>query len=116
MCGQRKGSTEKGQNYQWSVQRFKERNPTVCLRKGDSMASVRFQCTSSEIIDEYYDLPDNVLTEFDLHHKSGQIYNVDETGMSLDLRNSRFVLQKARRKFNSMAVVTYQTSLYSQFL
>ena len=75
-----KGAPRKGKITSGWFRRFKERNPTVRLRKGDSMASVRFQCTSSEIIDEYYDLLETVLTEFDLHHQPGQIYNVDETG------------------------------------
>ena len=46
--------------------RFRERNPIVSLRQGDSMAAVRFQCTTPEIIDEYYDLLETVLTEHEL--------------------------------------------------
>ena len=87
-----KGALRKGKITSGWFRRFRERNPTLRLRKGDSMASVRFQCTSSEVVDEYYDLLETVLTEFDLLHKPGQIYNVDETGMSLDPRNSRFCL------------------------
>ena len=37
--------------------RFRERQPDVSLRKGDSMALVRFRCTDKETIDGYYDLP-----------------------------------------------------------
>ena len=37
--------------------RFRERQPDVSLRKGDSMALVRFRCTDKETIDGYYDIP-----------------------------------------------------------
>ena len=52
------------------------------------MAAVHFQCTTPEIINEYYDLLETVLTHHELSHhdsdKPGQIYNVDETGVPLD--------------------------------
>ena len=73
----------------------------------------RFQCTSSEVVDEYYDLFETVLTEFDLYRKPGSIYNVDETGMSLDPLKLKVVLRKARRRFDSMAAATNLTSLLS---
>ena len=69
---------------------FMERNSSITLRQGDSMAAVRFQCTIPEIIDEYYDLLQTVLTEYELSDKPGQIYNVDETGVSLDPQRKRF--------------------------
>ena len=61
--------------------RFKQNNPSMSLRKGDSMASVRFQCTTNEIIKEYFDLLETVLQELEFFDKPGKIYNV---GMSLD--------------------------------
>jgi len=64
--------------------RFRERNPNVSLRQGDSMAAVPFQCTTPEIISEYYDLVETVLAHHELSDKPGQIYNVDEIGVSLD--------------------------------
>ncbi len=48
------------------------------------MAAVRFQCTSAEIMGEYFDLLEKTLEELELSDQPGQIYNVDETGMSLD--------------------------------
>ncbi len=61
-----KGTLREGKVTCGWFRRFKERNPTIRLRKGDSMASVRFQCTSSEIIGEYFDLLEAVLVEFEL--------------------------------------------------
>ena len=75
--------------------RFKQRNPSMSLRKGDSMASVRFQCTTEDII---IDLLEMVLQEFELFDKPGQIYNVDETGMSLDPPKLRVCALKGQKK------------------
>ena len=35
---------------------FCEQHPNITLRKGDSMAAVRFRCTNSETIQNYYQL------------------------------------------------------------
>ena len=78
--------------------RFKQRNPSTSLRTGDSMASVRFQCTTDEIIKEYFELLETVLQEFELCDKPGQIYNVDETGMSLDPPKLRVCALKGQKK------------------
>ena len=51
-----KGALRKDKFTSGWFRRFKEHNPALRLRKGDSMAAVRFQCTCSEVIDEYYDL------------------------------------------------------------
>ena len=78
--------------------RFREQNPTVSLRQGDSMAAVCFQCTTPEIIDEYYDLLETVLTEHELSDKPGQIYNVDETGVSLDPPKRKVCAKRGQKK------------------
>lgn len=64
--------------------RFKVRKPKVSLRKGDSMAVVRFQCTDSETIGSYYDPLETVMDENDLWDKPGQLYNVEKPGMPLE--------------------------------
>ncbi len=80
----KKGTLRKGKVTCGWFRSFKRRNPSIRLRKGDSMAAVRFQCTSAEIMGEYFDLLEKTLEELELSDKPGQIYNVDETGMSLD--------------------------------
>ena len=93
-----KGALRKGKvTCGWS-RRFKECNQTVSLRNGDSMASVQFQCTTLETIDEYYDILETVLTEFELCDKPGQIYSVDETGMSLDPQKLKVCAAKGQKK------------------
>ena len=62
---------------------FCERHPNITVCKGDSMAAVRFFCTNSEAIQNYYKLLKTTLTEHNLSGESWRIYNVDETGMPL---------------------------------
>ena len=78
--------------------RFRERQPDVSLRKGDSMALVRFHCTDKETIGSYYDLLETVMEENDLWDKPGQLYNVDETGMPLDPPKLRVCARKGQKK------------------
>ena len=42
----KKGALRKGNIMSGWFRKFRERNPTLRLRKGDLIASVRFQCTS----------------------------------------------------------------------
>ena len=62
------------------------------------MAAVHFQCTTPEIIDEYYDLLQTVLTEHELSDKPGQIYHVDETGVSLDPPKQKVCAKRGQKK------------------
>ena len=78
--------------------RFRERQPDVSLRKGDSMALVRFRCTDKETIDGYYDLLETVMEENNLRDKPGQLYNIDETGMPLDPPKLRVCAKKGQKK------------------
>ena len=78
--------------------RFKERQPSIALRKGDSMETVRFQCTNEVTIANYYDLLETVLEENDLWDKPSQIYNMDETGMPLDPPKLRVCAQRGQKK------------------
>ena len=66
--------------------------------QGDSMAAVRFQCTTPEIISEYYDLVETVLAHHELSDKPGQIYNVDEIGVSLDPPKQRVCTKRGQKK------------------
>jgi len=75
------------------------------------MAAVRFQCTTPEIISEYYDLVETVLAHHELSDKPGQIYNVDETGVSLDPQSKGFVLNEAKRRSDKLTVATGRTLL-----
>ena len=81
---------------------FCKRHPDLSLLKGDSMGAVRFCCTNSEAIQNYYKLLKTTLTEHNFSGEPWRIYNVDETGMPLDPRKPRVVAKLGTKKVRVM--------------
>lgn len=85
--------------------RFLERQPHLCLRKGDPTANVRMNAmANTEALDNYFRLLQEVMEDNELMDKPGQIYNVDESGMPLDHRPPHVLTTKGEKK------VRYRTS------
>ena len=61
-------------------------------------------CLTKEMISDYFDLLKEVLTESQLLNSPNRIYNVDETGITLDGHAPRIVAKKGQKK------VRYRTS------
>ena len=69
------------------------------MRKGDRTAFVGMEAMNKkEELDNYFITLKNVLVDNDLIDKSGQIYNVDESGMPLEHRSPHVVAKKGQRK------------------
>ena len=49
-------------------------------------------------ISQYFDLLDEVLTNYNLKDDPGRIYNVDETGMPLDHRPPKIITKRGQKK------------------
>ena len=77
-------------------------HPDLSLHKGDSMGAVRFRCTNSEAIQNYYKLLKTTLTEHNFSGEPWRIYNVDEAGMPLDPRKPRVVAKLGTKKVRVM--------------
>jgi len=75
--------------------KFKNRNPFLNLRSGDSTAGVRM---SEENLNHYFDLLQEIfdLNNFPAHPEA--IYNRDETGMPLEPHPSKVVTKKGQKK------------------
>ena len=76
-----RGSKGVSNGWWWN---FKKRQPFLSLRRGDSTAHVRMDCTSRETIEQYYNLLEDTLRKHELLNNPEQIYNMDESGMPLD--------------------------------
>ena len=75
--------------------RFRERNPILSMRKGDSTASVHMNAfEDKEKLNCYFDLLKDVLEKNDLLNCPAQIYNVDESGLPLDHRPPCLLVRK----------------------
>ena len=64
--------------------KFKMRNPSLSLRRGDSITGIRMDAVNSENINEYFDLLEGVFQEYGFSEHPEAIYNMDETGMPLE--------------------------------
>ena len=79
--------------------RFLERQPHLCLRRGDRTAAVRMEAMQKkDALDKYFILLKSILDDHDLGGKPGQIYNMDETGIPLDHRSPRVLAKKGSKK------------------
>ena len=57
--------------------KFKMRNPSLSLRRGDSTAGVRMDAVNSDNVNEYFDLLERVFQEYGFS-------DMDKTGMPLE--------------------------------
>ena len=69
--------------------KFRARHPQLRLRGGETHAYVRAVCTNCDILDQYFDLLEDVLTKNALKDKPGRIFNLDKSGIPLQHRLAR---------------------------
>ncbi|MES9879448.1 MAG: helix-turn-helix domain-containing protein [Sedimenticola sp.] len=74
--------------------RFSKRWPTIHLAKPEKLSIVRAKATSEEVLRKYYTELDKVLTENGLKQKPERIWNVDETGMSMEHSPQKVICSK----------------------
>ena len=79
-------------------QRFMQRQPHLSYRKGDPTANVRMNCLTKQVMSDYFDLLKEVLTTNQLLDSPSRIYNVDETGITLDGHAPRVVDKRGQKK------------------
>ncbi|XP_065837914.1 uncharacterized protein [Oscarella lobularis] len=75
-------------------QRFRERHPQIALRQAEPLAQVRLNATKREVVDAYYLNLHRILEEENLFEKPGQIFNCDETGVPLNPRTGRVIVER----------------------
>ena len=63
---------------------FCRRHPEIVLRTPATLASARAKASSRESINQYFDVLEDTLDQYDLHGKPNLIFNMDETGFPLD--------------------------------
>ena len=81
-----------------------KRNPSLHLSWGNLTAGVRMDAVNTDNINDYFDLLQDVLEKKGFADHPEAIYNMDETGMSLEPCSPKVVAQKGQKK------VRYQTS------
>ena len=99
----KKGRKHEGRISQGWWCRFRDRWPQLSLRKGDPFSIAREKMTSRHVFDNYFDLLEKTLDEFDLKDKPSQIYNCDESGMPLEHKPPRVVAVKGTKKVRQVS-------------
>lgn len=70
----------------------------MSLRSGDAMAGVWMDGINEDNMRKYFDLLEEVYEELDFKEHPERIYNMDETGMSLDPCPQKVVAPKGQKK------------------
>ena len=83
--------------------RFRDRWPQLNLRRGDPFSIAREKMTSRHVFDNYFDLLEETLDEFDLKDKPSQIYNCDKSGMPLEHMPPCVVAVKGTKKVRQVS-------------
>ena len=64
------------------------------MRQAEPLAQVRLNATKREVVDAYYLNLHRILEEENLFEKPGQIFNCDETGVPLNPRTGRVIVER----------------------
>ena len=70
----------------------------MSLRQGDNTANTQMDTVNVDTINHYYRLLETTLRENYLLNSSAQIYNVDETGIPIDLKAPNVVTKTGTKK------------------
>ena len=63
---------------------FMRKNPDLTVRKAEDISNVRANGMMMVEVDSYFDLLTKTMTEHQLLHKPGNIFNMDESGLQLN--------------------------------
>lgn len=77
---------------------FRRRWPQLSLRKGDPFPVALEKMTHRDVFENYFDLLNETLEEYDLTDKPAQIYNCDESGMPLEHKLPKTITEKGTKK------------------
>lgn len=70
---------------------FCRRHPTLTLRTPAPLSTARAHSTDPDVLHRFFDMLEEVFTTYDLHDKPCQVFNMDESGLPLDVTPSRAI-------------------------
>ena len=79
-----------------------DRQPQLLHRKGDSTANVRMECLTEEVIADCFALLKEELTKGNFMNSPSAIYNVHETGISLEGHAPQVVVLKCQKMIQNI--------------
>ncbi len=76
---------------------FKVRHPCLSLRSAEKLSYARFVATDPVILNNYFDLLQHTLDEYNLFDSPSQIWNCDETGLPFDHKPPSVIVEKGQK-------------------
>lgn len=86
--------------YDW-YQGFMARHPVLSLRKPEGLSAARAAMLNPNVISDHFDKLGAVMDKYELKDKPGQIYNLDETGLSLVHTPSKVIASRGKKTVQS---------------
>ena len=96
-CSGRKHPFAKGTAGRAWYDGFKSRHPKLTLRSSQSLSYSRAACTNEEIIKDYFSKLGAVCAGLNILTKPMQIFNTDETGLSIVHKPGKVITELGRR-------------------
>ena len=81
---------------------FLRRHPKLTLRTPACLAKARAHATDDKVMDQYFSILDEALTENELKDKPLQVFNIDETGVPLDPKPLKVVSHRGDKNPSSV--------------
>ena len=72
---------------------FCKRHPNLTLRAPVALSQARAVATDGEVMDNYFDLLEKTMIEYDLLGKPGQVFNMDESGFPLNPKSPKGIFE-----------------------
>lgn len=87
---------EKLAGYDW-LYSFMERNPNLSIRKAEGLSVARAQGMNRKDVKNYFDVLEKIIIEHDLTNKPQNIFNMDETGFSVNNEPGKVIGEKGAK-------------------
>ena len=78
---------------------FKERHPDLSLRTPDSLDKGQSQMANENVVKSYFNTLKKTLQENGLLDNAEKIFNVDESGINMELRQGKVIVKKGSKMF-----------------
>ena len=90
-----KGKEIKLSNGWWES--FHKRHPSLTLRSAEKLSYARYVATDQDLLNNYFDLLYQTMEKYQLFDSPAQIWNCDETGLPLDHKPMKVVVEKGQK-------------------
>ena len=96
--GREKQFKERGPTEKW-WRGFKKRHPELSLRTPDSLDRGRSRMANENVVKSHFNTLKKTLQENGLLDNAEKIFNVDESGINMELRQGKVIVKKGSKMF-----------------